>query len=109
LLLSFKKEVRFGLKAQGFFNRSLRVTILCENKDFDEKSKMAREKSESLKKSLGISVKVYITDLEEKLKDNYLTLNVEEISEEDLNKKIFKVHTKAMENYAAEIGAIVEL
>ncbi len=82
---------------------------MCENKNFDEKAKIAKEESEYVKKALGINVKVYITDLEEKLKDNYISFPIEEISKEEIDEKIFKVHTKAMRNYASEIGAIVEL
>ncbi len=82
---------------------------MVSREEFKIRAKAVREKADEVKKRLGITVKVYIMDWEEKLKGNDVSYPIEKVPPEELEKRIFKIHTMAMEDYAASIGATLEI
>ncbi len=82
---------------------------MVSREEFKIRAEAARERAEEVKKRLGITVKVYITDWEEKLKGNNVSYPIDEIPPEELKERIFKIHTMVIEDYAASIGATIEI
>lgn len=82
---------------------------MISREEFKIKAKTAQERANEVKKRLGINIKVYITDWEEKLKGNDVSYPIENISPEELKERIFKIHTMVMQDYAASKGAKLEI
>ena len=82
---------------------------MVSREEFKMRAKAAREKGEEVQKRLGITVKKYIVDWEEKLKDNDVRYPIENVPPEELDERFFKIQTMFMEDYAASIGATLEI
>lgn len=82
---------------------------MWSREEFERRAKAAKERADEVKARLGITVKVYITDWEEKLKGNDVHYPIEDVPPEELKERLFKMQTMAMQDYAASIGATLEI
>ena len=76
--------------------------------DYKRRREAARLRAEEVKKRLNISISVYITDWEEKLKGNDVSYPIETVEPEELRRRLTKIEEMAMSEYAAGIGAKIK-
>ncbi len=82
---------------------------MISREEFKIRAKAAAEKAAEVKKRTGINVKSYIIDWEEMLKGNDVRYPIENVPPEELYERLFKIQTMFMEDYAASIGATLEI
>ncbi len=83
--------------------------MMVSREEFKIRAKAAKERAEEVKKRLGITIGIYIIDWEEKLKGNDVIYPIENIPPDELEERIFKIQTMFMEDYAASVGATLEI
>ncbi len=96
----------------GQFDKNINIKEVIkamDREDFKIREEKVRKAANSIKNRLGIKIEICITDLEKKVLGDNDSFNIKEISEEEVEKRIFKVHTKALEEYAASVGAMLEI